>query len=536
MLRFHKDLIKVVAITSMLALGSLTFTSSAEAQVTAFKQAVAESASKDRELAAFYRENNFEAVWTEDSELGRARRSALFAAIDVTGMHGLPQARYDAEGLKQQLRSVRSTRDLGFAEVALSETFLKLARDMQTGALVPASIDDGIKREVPYRDRTELMAEFVDADPHRFVRSLAPDTNEYRRLLKEKFRLEQLFAAGGWGPTVPAKNLKPGQSGNAVVALRNRLINMGYLTRSATQVYDKNIEDAVRRFQSAHGLDADGVAGASTIVELNRSADHRLRSVIVALERERWLNRERGKRHVLVNLTDFSARIIDEDRITFETRAVVGKNVSDRRSPEFSDVMEHMIINPTWHVPRSIAVKEYLPQLQRNPGAAGHLRIVNARGQSVSRANVDFSQYNSRNFPFDLKQPPSSRNALGLVKFMFPNKYNIYLHDTPAKDLFHREKRAYSHGCIRLQQPFEFAYALLAKQESNPKDFFHSRLKTGAETKVVLETQVPVHIIYRTAFTNAKGQAQYREDVYGRDAKIWNALARAGVSLGGVQS
>ncbi len=277
------------------------------------------------------------------------------------------------------------------------------------------------------------------------------------------------------------------------------------------------------------------MAGSGTLTEINKPVEERLKSVIVAMERERWLNHERGERHILVNQTDFTAKIIDHGRVTFETRSVVGMNVHDRRSPEFSDEMEHMIINPSWHVPRSIIVKEYLPKLRENPGAASQLIITDSRGRRVNRASADFSQYTGNSFPFDMRQPPGARNALGLVKFMFPNKYNIYLHDTPQKHLFQRETRAYSHGCIRLADPFEFAYALLSAQTDDPRGLFHSVLNTGQETKVELEKHVPVHIIYRTAFTNAQGRAEFRRDVYGRDAKIWSALEQAGVALAAVQ-
>jgi murein L,D-transpeptidase YcbB/YkuD len=189
--------------------------------------------------------------------------------------------------------------------------------------------------------------------------------------------------------------------------------------------------------------------------------------------------------------------------------------------------MEHMVINPSWYVPRSIITKEYLPKLQSNPNAVGHIEITDRRGRQVNRGAVDFTQFTARNFPFAMRQPPSKRNALGLVKFMFPNKHNIYLHDTPQKSLFSREVRAFSHGCIRLAQPFEFAYALLAKQEEDPKAFFHRVLGTGRETKVELENPVPVHLIYRTAYI--------RRDVYKRDSKIWQALQKAGVALPDVQ-
>ncbi len=180
-----------------------------------------------------------------------------------------------------------------------------------------------------------------------------------------------------------------------------------------------------------------------------------------------------------MNLTDFTARIVDDGKVTFETRSVVGATKSDQRSPEFSDVMEFMVINPTWNVPRSITVKEYLPMLQKNPNAAGHLRIIDSSGQVVNRGAVDFTQYTANTFPFAMKQPPSDGNALGLVKFMFPNKYNIYLHDTPSKSLFGREVRAFSHGCIRLADPFDFAYALLSRQTKDPEALFKSKLATG---------------------------------------------------------
>ena len=193
--------------------------------------------------------------------------------------------------------------------------------------------------------------------------------------------------------------------------------------------------------------------------------------------------------------------------------------------------MEFMVINPTWNVPRSIATKEYLPMMQNNANAASHLELYDSRGRKVARSNINFANYTARSFPYAIKQPPSRRNALGLVKFMFPNKYNIYLHDTPAKNLFSRETRAYSHGCVRLNDPFDFAYALLAKQSRDPKGQFHRILDTGKETVVTLEKEVPVHIIYRTAFTDAKGKVHFRRDIYGRDAKIWRALAKEGVVL-----
>nr|WP_322868040.1 L,D-transpeptidase family protein [Aquicoccus sp. G2-2]MEA1113117.1 L,D-transpeptidase family protein [Aquicoccus sp. G2-2] len=504
---------------------------SAQAQVTAFKQAVAEAAASDKDIAAFYQANDYKGIWTGGFGRDASRRRALFAAIDKAPNYGLPEQRYDPAALMAMLKAAKTPRARGLAEVQMSKTFLRLARDMQTGMLVPSRVDRDIKRAVPYRDRVSYLVNFAKSNPSGFFRALPPKTPEYARLMKEKIRLERQLGRGGWGAQVPAKALKPGQSGAAVVVLRNRLMAMGYLRRSAVQSYDGSIQKAVQQFQLDHGLGADGVAGPSTMTEINMGVADRLKSILVSLERERWFNMDRGKRHVLVNLTDFTAKIIDNGKVTFETRSVVGANRSDRRSPEFSDQMEFMVINPTWNVPRSIAVKEYLPMMKRNPNAASHLTLIDRRGRTVSRASVNFAAYNAQNFPFAIKQPPSRRNALGLVKFMFPNKYNIYLHDTPSKSLFGRVVRAFSHGCIRLQDPFDFAYALLAKQTKDPVGLFQSHLRTGRESVVQLAQPVPVHLIYRTAYTQAKGRTQYRRDIYGRDARIWNALANAGVAL-----
>lgn len=521
-----------------LALGMLFSTTpvQVDAEVTtAFRQAVAETGSRDDDIAKFYRTQNFEGVWTGASAIHQARRAALLDALRHAGDHGLPVARYDADALERQMSTARSARDLGIIEVEMTRMFLQYARDIQNGALVPQKVVSAIKREVEYTDRSELIAGLLSSSPAAYLRSLAPRTFEYSALMKQKMLLEEQITRGGWGPTINASSLKPGASGAEVLALRRRLMVMGYLGRSNAKTYDASMTEAVQNFQKAHGLTSDGVAGGGTIKQINLDINTRLKSIVVAMERERWLNKERGKRHILVNIPDFTAKVVDDGRVTFETRSVVGANKSDRPTPEFSDVMSHMVINPSWYVPRSIIVGEYLPALKRNPNAVRHIEITDRRGRVVNRSAANFAQYTARNFPYSMRQPPSRSNALGLVKFMFPNKYNIYLHDTPAKSLFSREVRAYSHGCVRLRDPFDFAYALLAAQEEDPKSVFQRYLRSGREARVNLQAPVPVHLIYRTAYTDARGNLNFRRDVYGRDGKIWNALQKAGVELGGVQ-
>ena len=505
------------------------FAPAAQAQSMEFRQAVAEAAANDADLVAFYRERNFAGIWATGAD--RNRRNALLSAFNSAADHGLPTNQYDADALISRLQAASTPQEQGRLEVELTRQFLDYARDVQTGVLVPSRIDSAIHRQVPLRSRVGTLRAFAQSNPAGFIRSLPPQSPEYTRLMREKIAMERLLADGGWGPTVPGGKLERGDSGQRVVALRNRLIAMGFLGRTTTQTYDDAIFSAVQQFQLAHGLATDGTAGPGTLEQINVSPERRLQSIIVAMERERWINRPRGERHIWVNITDFTAKIIDNGVETFSTRSVVGARASDRVTPEFSDVMEFMVINPSWYVPRSIITKEYLPQLQANPNAARNLLITDSRGRVVDRSTADFSGYTANNFPYSMREPPSQGNALGLVKFMFPNRHNIYLHDTPSKSLFGREVRAYSHGCVRLADPFDFAYALLARQTSDPQEFFQSRLRTGREQRVDLADPVPVHLIYRTAYTQAEGRTQYRRDIYGRDGRIWNALAREGVAL-----
>ena len=373
-------------------LGGVIVAVPAQAADMAFKQAVAAAAAEDSDIAAFYRDLDYDPIWTGPEAEDRARRAALVRVLSGTRYHGLPSERYDLESVLDQLAKVELTRDLGRMEVELSRLFLRYARDVQTGLLVPAKIDSGIVREVPYRSRLRYLVDLSRSAPDAYMAALAPASREYRALIKQKMTLEHLVANGGWGPTVRAGALKPGHSGDGVVALRDRLVRMGYMMPSPARSYDASLEAVVRRFQSDHGLEPDGVAGDSTISEVNRSAQERLKSVIVAMERERWTNMDRGDRHVLVNQTDFSARIIDHGAVTFETRTVVGMNTADRRSPEFSDEMEHMIINPSWYVPRSIVTKEYLPQLRQTRTRPAISKSPTAvAGGSIAPASISTS-------------------------------------------------------------------------------------------------------------------------------------------------
>ncbi|MCU0904029.1 MAG: L,D-transpeptidase family protein [Tabrizicola sp.] len=508
---------------------SQALASAAGAQTAAFTQSLAAMASADEAVADWYRETGYETLWTGADDV--ARRAAFLSAIATAGDHGLPVARYDAAALMAALRAAETEGDRGRVEVEMTRAYLAWAHDLTAGALNPKEVDEGILREINLIEPKVLLSRIANGDPEAVLAWLEPKSTTYLQLMKAKLGLEAKIAAGGWGAPVPAGSLAAGDVGPSVVALRDRLMRMGYLSPTSVASYDRALQAAVTAFQLDHGLTADGVADADTMAEINIAPTERLKSIIVAMERERWMHIDRATKHVWVNLPEFRARIIDGGKTIFETRVVIGKNVPDQRSPEFSDEMEHMVINPSWGVPRSIIVKEYLPLLRQNPNAVGHLQIIDGRGRVVPRSAVNFGG----SFPYGMRQPPSDANALGKVKFMFPNSHNIYLHDTPSKSLFDHEVRAYSHGCIRVADPFALAHELLSWQTDNAEAEFEAALDTGDETTVKLKQHLPVHLVYFTAYPDARGRIEYRRDIYGRDAALWQALQAAGVELAGVQ-
>lgn len=498
-------------------------------QSSSFTQALAAAAVGDESVQAFFQSRGYQAFWTDETAQGALRRARLLTALDQADFHALPVSRYDSASLRQAFAALRSEGDRGRLEVRMSRVLLEYARDLTSGLLTPSRVDAGIVRDLPRPDEAVVLAGFA-ADPTQALQALAPHHPEYVRLLRARAELRAELATGGWGEALPTRALRPGASGPGVIALRERLTAMGYMSRSAVASYDATISAAVRAFQADQGLTADGVAGEATLSALNIGPAERLKAVTVAIERERWANIPRGDRHIWVNLADYTAKIVDDGKVSFETRAVIGSTASDKRTPEFSHKMTYLEVNPDWTVPSGIIRRDYLPRLQANPNALGHLKVVDSRGREVPRSAINFAAYSARNFPFSLKQPPGPSNALGRVKFMFPNPWAIYLHDTPDKHLFARDTRAFSAGCVRLNDPFDFAYALLARQSDDPQGLFQGVLKSGKQTRISLKEPVDIHLDYRTAFSDARGRMQYRRDIYGRDAEIHAAMIKAGVS------
>ncbi|MBB5516284.1 murein L,D-transpeptidase YcbB/YkuD [Rubricella aquisinus] len=497
-------------------------------------------------VRAFYAARAYQPIWT-----GADRRTAqaLLASMGQMFDHGLPSQSRKTTLMAAILETVGEGEAAASAELMFTETYLEFARKKTTGLLIPNTLDEEIYVFPEEKTDDELLFTLASSrDPAEFIQALAPQTEQYRRLQNLLVAMRDTVRGGGWGAvTIPPGDLiRPGDADPRIPAIRDRLTAMGDHARplsglvlastgdNGAQLYDIELEAALRRFQARHGLNDDGVIGNATLAALNVTAEQRMRQVLVNLERERWMNKDLGGKHIYVNLADFRMFVREGGEELFTSRVVIGQS-EEHRTPEFSDRMTFMVANPTWTVPRSIAVEEILPELKRNPAylVENNMRLLPGGSAEVPEDStlVDWSQYNENNFPWWIRQSPGPHNALGRVKFMFPNKFAIYLHDTPSRSLFRRDVRDYSHGCVRVDRPLDLAHFLLKDQEDDPEAYFQSVLDTAEETEISLKRSLPVHLSYRTVWVDADGQLNFRQDVYGRDATVYSALEQAGVTL-----
>jgi murein L,D-transpeptidase YcbB/YkuD len=484
-------------------------------------------------------------IWmTED----RARAEALLSALRGADAHGLPPARYAPD----RLEALMAAGPAAEAEIALSRAYLLYARDISSGLLEPRRAASNVRVQPERPDPAALLSAVAAApDMAAHLAALQPSDPDYARLVTEYAALRAPGA--DWGaPVETGRTLRLGDNGPRVAALRARLAALGDLapapesdpaTDSAPvkaspfdpALFDAGLAEAVRAFQRRHGLNADAVVGPRTYEALNASLGWRIDQIAVNLERMRWLNRPLGHRRIIVNQADFTVTLFEGDAILFRERVIVGQ--PRHQTVEFSDEMEYLVLNPTWHVPRSIATEELLPQLQEDPTLLARRNMTLARNDGgplpLDPSSHDFTGYTAADFPYRIRQRPNNDNALGRVKFMFPNDHAIYLHDTPTRRLFAKDRRTFSHGCVRVQDPLRLAELLLAPQEADPRGFIDAVLATGRERYVNLIDHVPVHLTYRTAWVDEDGIRQFRDDVYGRDAQVRAALAAAGVATHG---
>ena len=483
------------------------------------------------EVQAIYADRNGEALWVSpDKPLAPAR--ALVDAVANAESEGLRVRDYQLDGLQAALErayeSDKSTpQALAELDVRLTVVYLEYGHDLLVGRLDPKRVDKSwyITMRHSAVDSTLRASaranDFTDA-----LRELAPSQPDYAVLVKELARYRAVAAGGGW-PRV-AGPLKPGGSGQAVAALRARLAASGDLDSAsvANQRFDAGLVEAVTRFRQRHGLPAEGGLDAAAVAALNVPVEQRIRQLELNLERLRWLPNDFGQRYVYVNVPDFYLHAFDGGKEVLSMRVIVGEDY-DTETPVFADTMSYVEFRPYWNVPGSIALEELLPKIRGNPRflESNNYEVISASGDKpVDPRSVDWDDADSTNFPYRIRQGPGPENALGLVKFMFPNRFNIYMHDTPADHLFHRHRRAFSHGCIRLEHPDQFARYVLDGASGWTPDRIAEAMQNGENQQVRLRKTLPVYILYLTAFAQ-NGVVQYRDDLYGTDRQ---AMARLG--------
>jgi murein L,D-transpeptidase YcbB/YkuD len=477
-------------------------------------------------LQAYYQIFGGELLW-----LASSRTNAFISRLKNAEADGLDPNDYPSKQLTTLSTTGSSTdkRDLAIIELHFSAAFLEYASDLKVGRFLPTKVDPNFFIESRTIDQLLALKNLAQTEAiERFFDDWQPASPRYAALRTVLAKYRALAAKGGWTAVPLGDAIRPGMADPRVPAIRARLsLTDGASSQVAAteaQVYDNALVEAVKRFQGRQGLDVDGVIGSTTIVGMNVSVHERVNSIILAMERLRWMSEDLGQQYLIVNIAGFELRRINAGKVEERMAVVVGKPY--HRTPVFSDRIRFLEFNPYWNVPPDIAVKEELPALRRNPAGLSAQGFEVVRGNQVSDpSSVDWSSVGPGHFPYQLRQRPGPNNALGRVKFMFPNPHNVYLHDSPAQSLFGRSVRAFSHGCIRLSRPLELAEQVLrvGGVQGWTKDRIDNVVASSKTTVVNLREPLPVHITYLTAWAE-DGVENFRQDIYGHDAKLLAAL------------
>ena len=459
---------------------------------------------KERTAAeAFYAGRGYAPLWISDG-VANERAKAAIGRLKAADRDGLDPSDYPTPDFKAPADRSEALAD---AELRLTNSVLAYARHAQSGRVHYSRISADIFYEQVFPEPAEILARIAAAaDAGEALGSYNPPHPGYKAL-----RAKLAEARSRHGDTGPARIgggpvLKPGMQDSRVPSLRRRL----GVAADGNEAYDRTLAEAVKKFQRQHELSPTGNLNSATIEALNGPRrDHDADIIVANMERWRWLPRDLGKAHVIVNIPDYTLKVVRDGVTIWHTKIVTGKPTMP--TPLLSEPMKFITMNPTWNVPPSIVQNEYLPALQQDPMALERigLRI----------------EYN-RDGTIHIFQPPGEKNALGRIRFNFPNKFLVYQHDTPDKYLFAHDKRAYSHGCMRVENPLKYAEVLLSI--ARPHDGYTQerlqRMIGGGEQDISFQNLIPVHLTYQTAFVDESGKLDIREDVYGRDARVIAAL------------
>jgi murein L,D-transpeptidase YcbB/YkuD len=492
------------------------------------RQAGAERKALNTQMYRFYDVRAYQPVWTS-----RQAAARLLKLIEQSEEEGLVPSDYHLVEIRNFYNRPPDTPFLrARADVLMTDAFMTLALHLRFGKVNPVKLDpdwnipDGAgKSGLEYRVQNAIMSDRFD----QLMQELRPQHPKYLLLKKGLARYRAIAAAGGWG-TVPsgAKLERQGVSDPRIPAIRRLAVTGEYTARvpDTSRVYSADLFDAVIKFQKRHGIKIDGVIGNETVEAMNVPVRQRIDDIRVNLERYRWFISEMGPTYLMVNIAAFTIDMVENSAPRWSSRVIVGQPY--RKTPVFRAEMQYIILNPQWVVPPGILEKDALPAIRKDISylRKKQLSVVDRNGKVVSPGSVNWSAYTASSFPYRLRQTSGDHSSLGRIKFMFPNKHVVYLHDTPTKNLFEESQRTFSSGCIRVENPLDLAVIVMHDPVRWSKPNILAAINTGKTQTIFLPRRIPIFLLYLTATVDSEESVMFRKDVYERDREVLDALDR----------
>lgn len=498
-----------------------------------FAQDSAKTLSDSLGVYQFYQATSNRATWVTNPLLD----SALIALGDAFS-DGLLPTYYDLDSLKRlvdevKIKSPKDISKLAVIDVLITRALLQFGHDLRYGHVNPKTINPAHNFNVPVYDQpafAQLIEALKTGSLKQFLNAMRCTHPNYEPMRASLKRYQQFVNDGGWQVLDwgELKKIEPGDTHALMPLLRLRLAAEGFFdtTGAATITeYDKPLQRACASFQLKHGLAADSIIGKATMALLNISAEKKLATIACNMERLRWGVAPFKGTFIWVNAPSYQLQYFKEDSLVWTSEVIIGKQTTQTLA--FQSAVTSLVLNPTWTVPYSISSQEILPILKKNQNhlANQNMVLMQRSGEMLDPTTIDFSGFDAQSFPYIIRQQPGDKNALGRIKFLMPNPHYIYIHDTPSKNLFKRSERALSHGCIRLNKPFELATLLLSNQADWHLEAIMTQVKTKETYQIKLDAPVPVYISYLTHYTTQSGEAYFFADVYAQDDRLIHALS-----------
>lgn len=490
-------------------------------------------------IPSFYKKRDYRPAWiTDDPLFAKARE--LADAIRDAHKEALSPENYHLSKIEKLLGKARSADQspgsqneklLVDLDLLLTDAFLLYASHLASGRVNPETMYAEWEAFSPDIDLAKVLQNALDSGRIKAsLQAMIPNPAGYAKLREALAQYQQIRDKGGWPTVATGKTVKRGDRDDRVMMMKKRLTVTGDFPSDAGEnegLFDSILEQSVKEFQKRHGLTMDGAVGSRTTAALNVPVEDRIRQIELNMERFRWFPGNLGRRYILVNIADFGLTVVENEKPVMKMKVVAGKTM--RKTPVFSEKMKYIELNPYWNVPPQIAVKDIAPKVCRKSRYLSERKIeVFAHwGQDPAKidpAGIDWCRVNQKNFRFKLRQQPGPKNALGRIKFMFPNKYSVYMHDTPERNLFDKSSRGFSSGCIRVEKPVELALFLLKNTPTWTYEKLMTDIDAGKQKTVTLQDPIFVHLFYWTAWADDQGNVHFRDDVYERDTDLHRAL------------